>query len=208
MEGRILGRQISRVKRRRFYFERNSAELRQEEIESRVNLHTVASDTEIPSRNDYVTNREQSGGRGEKKLSRARLRHFDIPMYLTSKRFPSFPTHLPPRPIFVSCIKPPPPLSPPTASVPLPPSYPLRFPCLFIRCIRFVGLREVSRGETSSSRAEWISPDYLVAPNRSESWHNGRARIMRHMSLCRCTIAMHPPLTCLAPDHRQLDKTA
>lgn len=98
--------------------------------------------------------------------------------------------------------------APQLLSFPFPPSYPLRFPCLFIRCIRFVGLREVSRGETSLSRAEWISPDYLVAPNRSESWHNGRACIMRHMSLCRCTIAMHPPLTCLAPDHRQLDKTA
>jgi len=50
----------------------------------------------------------------------------------------------------------------------------------------------VSRGKTNSSRAEWISPDYLVAPNRSESGHNGRARIVRHMSFCRCTIAMHP----------------
>lgn len=136
---------------------------------------------------------------------RARLRQFDIPMYLVSKRFPSFPIRISsstpnPHPLHQSPIS----FCPP----PLPLSSPFRFSYVFIRCIRFVGLREVSRGEASSSRAEWISPDYLVAPNRSESWHNGRARIMRHMSLCRCTIAMYPPLTCLAPDHRQLDKTA
>lgn len=57
---------------------------------------------------------------------------------------------------------------------------PPSFSCLFIRCVRFCGIKWGVPRRSDSSRPEWISPDYLVAPNRSESGTIA-ACIVRHM---------------------------
>lgn len=119
-----------------------------------------------------ITVKPQIKGREKEEKTVARVFDTSIPpIHLTSRRFPSFPTHyLLPRPILVPCA------SASTASPAPPPPLPSSFldsRAYLSDAFAFVGLREVSRGETSSSRAEWISRDYLVAPNRSESGHNG-----------------------------------
>lgn len=119
---------------------------REQRESSRLSLICILSSRGMPGRDRVKSRNRKRSGEKKRTLSRARPGHLDTPTYLTSRRFPSFPTHLLPCPIFVPLHQ----FPPASIAPPLPPSYPLRFPCLFIRCIRFVGLREVSRGETSS----------------------------------------------------------